>query len=239
MAERFWPGERAVGKRFWMGRAASDAPLTTVIGVVDDVLHYGLASPPSPMVYRPLAQVPRGWVGVVVRHDGRDPSALIRELRQIVWRLDSTLPLDEYGTMQEHVRASIGEPRFRALALSAFSAIAAVLAFVGLYATLAWVVRARRRELGIRMALGAAARDVQRMVIARGMLLAATGIVLGTAGALAASRALGSMVFGVTTTDVMTFALAGGGMALMAFLACWIPARRAAATDPVRTLRLE
>jgi predicted permease len=237
MAERFWPGQRAVGKRFWMGQIGNEAALTTVIGVVDDVLHYGLSSPPSPMVYRPVTQIPRNWLGVIVRHTGREPSALIRELREIVWTLDSTLPLDEYGTMQDHVRASIGEPRFRALALSAFSVIAAVLAFVGLYATLAWVVRTRRRELGIRMALGAAGRDVQRMVIARGMLLAGSGIALGTAGAIGASRVLSSMMFGVTTTDVTTFVLVAAGMAFMAFLASWIPARRAAATDPARTLR--
>jgi ABC-type antimicrobial peptide transport system permease subunit len=99
------------------------------------------------------------------------------------------------------------------------------------------VVRARRRELGIRMALGAAGRDVQRMVIGRGMLLAGIGIALGTAGAIGASRVLASMVFGVTTTDVTTFALVAAGMAFMAFLASWIPARRAAATDPARTLR--
>jgi len=238
-AERFWPGERAVGKRFWMGNVASAAPTVTVVGVVEDVLHYGLGVQAEPMVYRPVGQAPRGWLGLVARHDGRDAGGLVRELRNTVWSLDPTLPLDEFGTMRDHVRASIGEPRFRAATLSMFSGIATVFAFVGLYATLAWVVRARRRELGIRMALGAKRTDVQRMVIRRGMVLAGLGIALGAAAAAAVSRTLSTMVFGVSTTDTVTFTLVAAGMALVALLACWVPARRAAATDPVRTLRTD
>jgi putative ABC transport system permease protein len=188
------------------------------------------------MVYRPVAQAPRGWLGLVVRHEG-DDAGMIRALRDLVWGLDATLPLDDFGTMRDHVRASIGEPRFRAATLTTFSVIATLFAFVGLYATLAWVVRASRRELGIRLALGANRGDVQRMVIARGMTLAAAGITLGAAAALAASRALSTMVFGVSTTDAPTFAGVIAGMAAVALLACWIPARRAAATDPAETLR--
>jgi putative ABC transport system permease protein len=239
-AERFWPGERVVGQRFWMGRVAPDAPLTTVVGVVEDVRQYGLAASPQPIVYRPVAQVPRGRLGLVVRHDGRAAAGVVlRDLRQVIRRLDRALPLDRAGTMDEQVRASLGEPRFRALALSIFSVTATALALVGLYGTLAWIVRARRRELGIRAALGASAGDLCRLVVGRGMVLTAIGIVLGLAGALAASRLLAQMVFGITPTDAATFASVAAGMALVSLAASWLPARRAAGIDPVRVLREE
>ena len=137
------------------------------------------------------------------------------------------------------VRDSIGEPRFRAAAVAIFSAIAALLACVGLYGTLAWIVRARRRELGIRMVLGADAGNLRRLVIRRGMTLALAGIVIGTAGAAVASRLLQSLVFGVTPTDPATFASAIVAMTAVMLLACYLPARRAGKTDPVTTLRID
>jgi predicted permease len=238
-AQRFWSGERAIGKRFWMGRVAADAPLTTVVGVVEDVRQYGLDSVPVPMVYRSLAQVPGRSLGIVVRHDGRAPATSLQSLRDVAWTIDAGLPLDEFGTMDAHVRASISEPRFRATTLSVVSAIATALAFVGLFSTLSWVVRARRRELGIRMALGADARSVQRLVIVRGLQLAAAGVTLGTIAAVLASQSLSSMVFGITTTDPATFATAIGAMTFVALVASWLPARVAARTDPAATLRAE
>ena len=152
-----------------MGRIAPDAPLTTVVGVVDDVLQYGLSEPAQPMVYRPMAQVPRNRLGIVVRHDGRAPDAMLDAIRQAVWAQDPALPLDRVGTMRDQVRAALAEPRFRAVALSAFAAVAALLAVIGLYGTLAWIVRARRREIGIRMALGASGAGVLWLVVRRGM----------------------------------------------------------------------
>jgi predicted permease len=239
LAERFWPGENAVGKRIRMGQLTDDAPFLTIVGVAGDVLQFGLGTSPEPMVYRPYAQVPRTWLGLVVRHDGVPSGPLLAALRQAVWSIDPALPLEEYGTMDAHVRSSIGEPRFRALAFAAFSTVATLLAFVGLYATLAWLVRTRRRELGIRMALGAAAADVRKIVVVRGMTLALAGIALGLIGAIVASRLLASMVFGITTTDASTLLSVSTAMAVVAFVACWLPARRAGATDPARTLRQE
>jgi predicted lysophospholipase L1 biosynthesis ABC-type transport system permease subunit len=220
-----------------MGQVSDYAPYLTGDGVAPDVLQFGLDTSPEPMVDRPYAQFPRTWLGMVVRHDGLSAGPLIAALRETVWALDPALPLEDYGTMESHVRASIGEPRFRVLALTVFSSVAVLLAFVGLYATLAWLVRTRKRELGIRMALGAAAGDVQRMVVQRGMMLAGVGVVIGTLAALAATRLLASMVFGITTRDASTFALVAAGMVLVSLVACWIPARRAAATDPARILR--
>lgn len=238
-ADRFWPNQNAVGKRIRMGQITDDASFLTVVGVVDDVLHFGLNTTAEPMVYRSYAQVPRTWLGVVVRHEGLPATSLLEALRAEVWAMDGTIPLENFGTMESHVRASIGEPRFRVMALTAFSAIATILALVGLYATLTWLVRTRRRELGIRMALGAAAGDVRRMVVRRGMVLAIIGIVLGIIGALATGRLLATMMFGITTTDVSTYAAVAAGMLAVSMLACWLPARRAGATDPVRVLRQE
>ena len=236
-ADRFWPGERAVGKRFWMGRVAADAPLTEVVGVVENVRQYALADPPQPMVYRPLAQVPRGALSVVVRHDGRAPGGVIQQLRDAAWAIDPALPLGAGGTMDAQVWTSIREPRFRASALAVFGVVAATIAFVGLYATLAWIVRARHRELGIRLVLGAEAGQIRTLVIRRGLLLASLGIVAGLVVATVLADTLASMVFGIAPTDVPTFAAAAGGMLALAVVASWIPARRAAAVNPVEILR--
>jgi putative ABC transport system permease protein len=240
-AERFWPGERAVGKRFWMGRVSADAPLIEVVGVAADVRQYGLAQAPEPIVYRPAAQasLPVATLSLIVRHDGRGARQVIDQVRAAAWRLDPALPLDRFGTMEATVHASIGEPRFRAMALSLFGGIATLVAGVGLYATLAWVVRARRRELGIRMALGADARAVRRLVVRRGLTLAIAGVILGGGTATVASRLLASMVFGITPTDAPTFAAAAMAMLATAGLACWIPALRAGRVDPVETLRAD
>ena len=235
-ADRFWPGERAVGKRFWMGRIGPDAPLVQVAGVVEDVRQYALADEPVPMVYRALAQVPRGSATLIGRHAGR-PTDAIDQLRAAALTLDSALPLDRHGTLEAAVSQSIREPRFRALALSAFGAIACAIACVGLYGALAWLVRARHRELGVRVALGASPGRLRWTVLGRGLFLAASGAALGIASALAGSRLIASMLFGVTPTDLPTFAAAGVLFLLLAAVASWIPARRAARVDPLVVLR--
>ena len=235
-AERLWPGERAVGKRLWMGRVSADAPLTTVVGVVDDVRHYGLSEPGQPVIYRALTQLPIGHGSLLVRHSGR-PAETIQALRRAAWSLDGALPLERYGTMRDLVRAALGEPRLGAVLLGTFGAIAVAFACVGLYGTLAWVVRTRRREMGIRLALGAGAGDLRRLVIGEGLRLAGAGIGLGVVAALLLSRLLTSLVYDVSTTDLPTFAVTAAIMAGVAVVACWIPARRAARLDPIETLR--
>ena len=237
MADEFWPGERAVGKRFWLGRAAADAPLTTVVGVAENVRQYSLAEPAPPVAYRPFAQGPRASLGILARHDGRSAEQVLRQIRAAAWAIDPALPLDNGGTMDEHVRMSIAEPRFRAVALAAFAVIAALVASVGLYATLSWTVRARRRELGIRVALGAAPSAIRALVLRRGLTLALCGAFAGLAIAAALSSTLSSLVFGIAATDVATFATAAGIMVLVAAVASWIPALRAARSDPVAALR--
>jgi predicted permease len=240
LAQRFWPGERAVGKRFWVGRVAADAPLTTVIGVAEDVRQYSLASAAQPIVYLSIAQEPNRRLSVMVRHDRRSSAQQVLEgIRREAWRLDAALPLERAGTMQAIVHASIRDARFRALALLVFAACAVAVAAVGLYGTLAWTVRARQREMGIRMVLGADRLAVLRLIVRRGMSLAMLGIALGLGIATGTSRVLASMVYDITTTDIASYAAATGTLVIVALLACVVPARRAAGTDPVVTLRME
>ena len=236
-ANQFWPGERAVGRRFWMGRVAADAPLTEVIGVVEDVRQYALGSTPVPMVYRALTQVPRGAATLVARHDGSAPFALIERLREAAWAIDSALPLERSGTMDAAVASSIREPRFRAIAFSSFGAIACAIACVGLAGSLAWLARARRRELGIRVALGANAASVRSIIVRRGMTLAAVGVAIGLAGAAATTRYLGAMVYGISTTDLPTFIAAAIGLLAIAFAASHFPARKASSVSAIEILR--
>jgi predicted permease len=236
-AKKFWPGQSAVGKRFWMGRVAADAPLTEVVGVVEDVRQYGLGEEPIPMVYRALAQVPRASATLVIRHDGRSLADAIEQTRSTIWSLDSALPLDRAGTMDAQVSESIREPRFRAIALSAFGLLACVIACVGLYGALAWLVRARSREFGVRAALGASPDELRGLIVRRGLTLAGAGIALGLIAASFAAGFLSSMVFGISPTDAPTFAVAAVTMVLVAFAACWIPARRAASVNPHVILR--
>jgi putative ABC transport system permease protein len=235
-ARTHWPDGPAVGRRLRIGGAEQ---WTTVVGVAGDVRHHDLTQPPEPLLYRPLAQATRTNVTYALRYGRAEQGALLRGAREAVWAMDPTIPLDRFGTLPAHVRGALVQPRFYTLLLAGFGAVALGLAFVGLYGTLAYVVRARARELGIRVALGAARRDVHRSVVGQGMLLAVIGIALGGAAAIAASRALAALVFGVTPTDVPTFLAVVAAMALVALAACWLPARRAARTDPVTALRAE
>ena len=235
-AAKLWPGERAVGKRFWMGRVAADAPLTTVIGVVDDVRQYELAEVSQPMVYRSIRQVPQRQASLVVKHAG-SPGEMLQTLRRATWQVDGTVPLDRYGTMTGAVRTALGEPMMGAVLFGTFGAIAVGLACVGLYGTLAWIVRTRRREMGIRLALGASASDLQRMVIGQGLRMAALGIAFGLGAAVFASSLLSPLLYGVKAGDFPTYALVASMMVAVATLACWLPARRASRVDASETLR--
>jgi predicted permease len=237
-AARFWPGERAVGRRFRFSDITSDDSWVTVIGVAGDVRHHGLAEPPEAMVYIPFAQYPRTWVALTVKHDG-PAQAVLRSLRETIWALDPTLPLDDFGTMRQRMAGSLGEERFRTWLLAAFAGVALLLTCVGLYGTMAQLVRSRRREMGIRLALGAAARDVRRLVVARGMAITALGLALGITAALVATRTIAAFLFGVSATDPLTFIAGTLLLGGVAFLACWVPACRAGAVDPARTLREE
>jgi putative ABC transport system permease protein len=174
----------------------------------------------------------------VVRHDG-DAAAAVAGVRAVLKRLDPGLPIADVRTMEELVSASVAGPRTTALLLSIFAGAALLLAAVGLYGVVAYAVSLRTRELGIRMALGAAAADVRRLVLGQGAVLAGLGVAIGLAGALAASRVLQGLLYGVSATDPAVFAALSILLAAVALGATWLPAFRASRLDPTAALREE
>ncbi|MGH9780734.1 MAG: ABC transporter permease [Candidatus Acidiferrales bacterium] len=232
LARRYWPGGDAVGKRLY-GKVV-------IVGVVGDTVQSSLRSEPMPTVYRPYAQQPL-WAfmaTLVIRAKG-DPLDLVQAIRSAVWEIDGDQPIIEFRTMNDVMKESVWQPRFSASILGVLSLMAVLLSAVGVYGVLAYSVSQRTREIGIRMALGAQPRDVLRMVIGHGMALAAAGILLGLGGALALTRFLRSLLFEIKPTDPATFVVVALLLALVALVACYIPARRAMRVDPLVALRYE
>jgi putative ABC transport system permease protein len=177
-------------------------------------------------------------VSIVVRTTG-DPLALVPFLRQDVLALNPTLPIDNVMTMGARLSSSVAQPRFYALVLGVFAAGALALAMVGIYGVLAYTVSRRSREIGLRMALGADRSGIRNMVVRQGALLVGVGVALGLAGALATTRALESLLFGVTTLDLPTLIAVPVLLIMVALAACYLPARRATRVDPMDALRYE
>lgn len=241
LAEHFWPGEEATGKRVKVGPVDSPNPWATVIGVVGDVRQAGLYGDQQFEMYAPYAQERRSWLAprdLVVRTN-RDASSLAGAVRQAVWAVDKDQPVSDVRTMDQVFAAAISRERFQMLLLGLFASLALVLACVGLYGVISYAVAQRTHEIGVRMALGAQRGDVLRLVIRQGMVLTFAGLLLGTIGALAATRVMTELLYGVTATDAVTFISVGGLLVLVAFLACFIPARRATKVDPLVALRYE
>jgi putative ABC transport system permease protein len=232
MARQFWPGETPLGKRF----AILSSPAITIIGVVGDVRHTGLGDRPNPEFYLSDLQEPRGDMAVVVRTAG-DPIALAPGMRAQLKALDAALPVQRLMTMDDVLLRATGRPRFSALVLGSFGALALMMAVVGTYGVVSYSVAQRTHEIGIRAALGASASDVMRLVLGRALALTLAGIALGAAGAAALTRVLAGLLYDVRPTDgptYLTMALATG---VVAMLASYIPTRRAMRVDPVEALR--
>ena len=237
-ASAYFPGEDIVGQRLNLGRGEP----TEIVGVVGDVHHRGLDSRPQPELYFSYRQsllgrgVPR--VSIVVRTTG-DPRALGPFLRQDVLDLNPYLPIDNVMTMEARLASSVAQPRFYALVLGVFAASALALAMVGIYGVLAYTVSQRSREIGIRMALGADSGRIRNLVVRQGALLVGMGVALGLAGALVTTRALESLLFGVTPLDVPTLIAVPVLLITVAIAACYLPARRASRVAPMDALRCE
>ncbi len=231
-ARRCWPNENPIGKRFRFG----DMVFGTVIGVVGDVRSQSLEREAAPAFYVSYGHFTFPALTIVVRASV-PPEAMTAALRAQVYALDHDLPVYNIRPLEQIVSNAAGQPRFQTLLLGLFSAVALLLAAIGIYGVMAYTVTQRTHEIGVRMALGARRRDVLRHVLGQGMKLVLIGATLGLAGAFVAARALKSMLFGVSPADPLTFAAVTVFLALVAFAACWIPARRATKVDPLVALR--
>ncbi len=234
MAEKFWPGKSAVGRRIAPG---SSNNWWEVIGVINDVRSYGLAATTPYEMYRTIEQQPSRSMTVVARTSANDPGQTIQAARQIVSAIDPALPVTAVQTMEEVVSASVRQPRLLSALTSLFGGLAGLLAIVGVYGVTAYNVRRQRREFGIRLALGAAPAAVQRLVVGRGVIVSLCGVALGAAGALALTRTLQAMLNDVKPTDPAVFAVNGGVLLLVSIAACYFPARAAGRVDPMVVLR--
>ena len=241
LVRRYWPGTDAIGKRITFNNL-TDTNITwiTVVGVVAHTLYTGFDDNRSRVqVYFPLPQVPRvNFLGYVVRTRG-DPMAALASVRSAVHGVDADLPLAAVNTMDALMSQRTGPRRFSVLLLSGFAALAMILASIGLYGVMSYVVTQRTRELGVRVALGAATRDVLALVLREGVRLAVLGVVIGVAAAIVLTRLMRSMLFDVGATDPATFVLAPLLLVGVAVLASYLPALRATRVDPIEALRSE
>ncbi|MGH7580144.1 MAG: ADOP family duplicated permease, partial [Gemmatimonadales bacterium] len=244
LARQVWPDGDALGQRILMGGGATDSIWRTIVGVVGDVRHQGLDTEPRPEIYLPYAQFPAGTgtpqrtLRIVVRSEG-DPVQLTGALRAAVAELEPDLPVTEIQTMEEALGAWAAERRLTMMLVGGFAALALALGAVGVYGVMAHLVMQRTREIGIRIALGALPREILGLVLSQGASLAGLGIALGLAAALAATRLLASLLFGVGPTDPPTFLATALALAAVAGVASVLPALRAVRTDPVDALRAE
>jgi putative ABC transport system permease protein len=240
-ARQHFPGEDALGKRIRTGITTYEnekAPMREIAGVVGNVRNRSLNAETKPTYYLPQTQVPFTQMVMVLKTTG-DPHSLIRPATNVVGAMDSDLPLFSMKTMDEYVAASVSTPRFNTTLLAIFSGVALVLTIVGLYGVMSYSVAQRTGEIGIRLALGAQTRDVLRLIVGQGFRLVFLGLAIGLLGAFALMRLIASLLFGVSTKDPLTFATVACLLALVALVACFIPALRASRVDPVDALRCE
>jgi putative ABC transport system permease protein len=239
MARNLWPGEDPEGKRFKKGASRENAPWITIVGVVGDVHQAGLAVPARAEMYLPFQQqefFPPDYLAV--RTSG-DPLLLAESVRQQIWSVDRQQPVADVMPLERLVGENLAPRRMQASLLGGFAVLALLLASLGIYAVLSFVVTQRTQEIGVRVALGAHSRDILRMVFSHGLKLFLIGAGVGLAAALALSRTLGHLLYGVSANDPLSFVgvtLVLGGVTL---LACYIPARRAMRVDPMVALRYE
>jgi predicted permease len=233
MAKRLWPGEDPLNKK--VSAASPNGPWMTVVGVVGDIKHRGLTTEPRMEMYASYRQLPRDSMTVVMRTTS-DPIPLASALRNEVWAIDKDQPVTTIKTMDEAVSESIARERFNMQLLTIFAVVALVLATVGIYGVMSYYVVQRTHEIGILLALGAQPSYVRKLVVKQGMLRALIGVGIGLIGAFLLTRVAASLLFGVSPTDPLTFFGVSFLLTLVALLACYIPARRAAGVDPLTAL---
>lgn len=236
LADRFWPGGSAVGRRLLIGDQRT--PLA-VVGVVANSRPRSLAEDEPPLYYRPVAQATWPDAFFLAVRSGLPAGDVAARIRAEVAAMDPTLPVTDIATAASLIDATLATPRFRTLVMATFGAIALLLAVLGIYGVISCAVSDRTREMGIRMALGADRKRILGLVLRTGAAMTAAGLVVGLGSAVLLTRFLESLLFGVGTRDVPTYAVTVGAVLLVAFVACWVPARRATRVDPVASLRYE
>ncbi|HEX7317680.1 MAG TPA: ABC transporter permease [Pyrinomonadaceae bacterium] len=237
MARHFWPGEDPVGKRLTASFHEKQGP-REIVGVVGDVKSRGLDDEAASTMYLPFRQAPRPWITFVAR-TASDPEGFIQPLSKAVYAVDSEQALSSVRTMEQVLTESLSGRRFYMTLLMTFAGLALALAAVGVYGVMNYSVMLRRRELGIRIALGARGLDVLRLVLGQGLALTLIGVGVGMAGAYALTRLMASLLYGVTATDFLTYGSVSGVIILVGLLASFLPARRATKVDPMIALRSE
>jgi putative ABC transport system permease protein len=238
LAREYWPNVSPLGKRIRFGPPEDNEPWHTVVGVVGAVRHSRLDVDTDKIVYLPHLQIPVNGLALVVRA-AANPESLAGPVRSKVREIDPDLPVVKVITMEDVVGQSVWQPRLYSILFGIFAVVALLLATVGIYGVMSYTVTTRTREFGVRMALGAQSGDLLRLIMGQGMRLAFLGIVIGLLGAFALTRLLKNLLFEVTATDPLTFALITALLTLVVLAACWLPARRATKVDPLVALRYE
>jgi predicted permease len=236
MAHRYWPDQDPIAKR--ISFSGPKGPFIEIAGVVKTGTYRTIGEASIPYIYLPLAQNRAGHLTIIARTTG-NPIALAAALRAEVHDLDKGLPVYDVKTMNEHIGEALSQERMVATLLGIFGSLALLLAAVGIYGVMSYSVTQRRREIGVRMALGAESRDILKLIVGRGLVLTLSGVGIGLAAALALTRVAAGMLFGVSATDPATFAGIALLLMVVAMLASYIPARRATKVDPMVALRCE
>ena len=240
-AKKYFPNEDPIGRKMELGGgepARKQYDTREIVGVVGDIRTSNLSAAPEPAYYVPISQMMWGTPTLVLRSTG-DPEALAPAVKKVLAALDPEAPLHDIRTMEDCLGLDLGRSRFQAVLLGIFAGIALMLSAIGLYGVIAYSVAQRTHEIGVRMALGASRANVVSMVLNRGMQLSLAGIVIGIAGALVLARVMQSLVYEIAPRDPITYLLVSGILAIVALLACYVPAARAARVDPMVALRHE
>jgi putative ABC transport system permease protein len=232
--QRMWPNENPLGKRLRLGGA--NDPWLTVVGIAADVKESELGGDPEAALYAPYVRVPSARMALVLR-TGPEPLSLAAAASAAVREVDPEQAVSNISTLEQLLSETVAQPRFNTGLLALFAIFALLLAGVGIYGVMAYAVEQRTREIGLRMAMGAQPRDVLKLVIGQGMKLVALGLAIGLLAALGLTRWLETLLFGVGTTDLPTYALISALLAAVALAACYLPARRATKIDPMVALR--
>jgi putative ABC transport system permease protein len=235
MAQRFWPDQDPLGKQV---KFVEDGSTAIVVGVVGDAKHYWLEDQPKPQMYGSYTQQP-GYFATVVIRTTVEPLALTESVRQAVWKVDADQPMWKIRTVEFLVDRSVANRKFLMALMGIFASLALVLTMIGLYGVISYLVNQRTQEIGIRMALGAQMGDILRLVLKQGMLLVLLGVGLGLAASWMLTRLMVRLLYEVSATDPLTFVTISSLLIVVAFLACYLPARRATKVDPLVALRYE